>query len=176
MPYLGLCLGMQVMVIDWARDVAGLKRANSSELDPDCEHPVIDIMNGQIGVTDLGGTMRLGQYPCIPQGGTRAGGAYAAPQVMERHRHRYEVNNRYREKLEASGMMMSGLSPDGALVEAAEIPDHPFMVGVQFHPEFRSRPNRPHPLFQALIGQAQRTIREGRQLPLHRPGWWSFTA
>ena len=175
-PYLGLCLGMQVMVIDWARDVAGLKRANSSELDPDCEHPVIDIMNGQIGVTDLGGTMRLGQYPCIPQGGTRAGGAYAAPQVMERHRHRYEVNNRYREKLEASGMMMSGLSPDGALVEAAEIPDHPFMVGVQFHPEFRSRPNRPHPLFQALIGQAQRTIREGRQLPLHRPGWWSFTA
>ena len=175
-PYLGLCLGMQVMVIDWARDVAGLKRANSSELDPDCEHPVIDIMNGQIGVTDLGGTMRLGQYPCIPQGGTRAAGAYAAPQVMERHRHRYEVNNRYREKLEASGMMMSGLSPDGALVEAAEIPDHPFMVGVQFHPEFRSRPNRPHPLFQALIGQAQRTIREGRQLPLHRPGWWSFTA
>ena len=175
-PYLGLCLGMQVMVIDWARDVAGLKRANSSELDPDCEHPVIDIMNGQIGVTDLGGTMRLGQYPCVPQGGTRAGGAYAAPLVMERHRHRYEVNNRYREKLEASGMMMSGLSPDGALVEAAEIPDHPFMVGVQFHPEFRSRPNRPHPLFQALIGQAQRTIREGRQLPLHRPGWWSFTA
>ena len=175
-PYLGLCLGMQVMVIDWARDVAGLKRANSSELDPDCAHPVIDIMNGQIGVTDLGGTMRLGQYPCIPQGGTRAGGAYAAPQVMERHRHRYEVNNRYREKLEASGMMMSGLSPDGALVEAAEIPDHPFMVGVQFHPEFRSRPNRSHPLFQALIGQAQRTIREGRQLPLHRPGWWSFTA
>ena len=175
-PYLGLCLGMQVMVIDWARDVAGLKRANSSELDPDCEHPVIDIMNGQIGVTDLGGTMRLGQYPCVPQDGTRAAGAYAAPQVMERHRHRYEVNNRYREKLEASGMMMSGLSPDGALVEAAEIPDHPFMVGVQFHPEFRSRPNRPHPLFQALIGQAQRTIREGRQLPLHRPGWWSFTA
>ena len=175
-PYLGLCLGMQVMVIDWARDVAGLKRANSSELDPDCAHPVIDIMNGQIGVTDLGGTMRLGQYPCVPQGGTRAGGAYAAPQVMERHRHRYEVNNRYRETLEASGMMMSGLSPDGALVEAAEIPDHPFMVGVQFHPEFRSRPNRPHPLFHALIGQAQRTIREGRQLPLHRPGWWSFTA
>ena len=175
-PYLGLCLGMQVMVIDWARDVAGLKRANSSELDPDCAHPVIDIMNGQIGVTDLGGTMRLGQYPCIPQGGTRAAGAYAAPQVMERHRHRYEVNNNYREKLEASGMMMSGLSPDGKLVEAAEIPDHPFMVGVQFHPEFRSRPNRPHPLFHALIGQAQRTIREGRQLPLHRPGWWSFTA
>ena len=175
-PYLGLCLGMQVMVIDWARDVAGLKRANSSELDPDCAHPVIDIMNGQIGVTDLGGTMRLGQYPCIPQGGTRAGGAYAAPQVMERHRHRYEVNNRYRETLEASGMMMSGLSPDGKLVEAAEIPDHPFMVGVQFHPEFQSRPNRPHPLFHALIGQAQRTIREGRQLPLHRPGWWSFTA
>ena len=175
-PYLGLCLGMQVMVIDWARDVTGLKRANSSELDPDCEHPVIDIMHGQKGVTEMGGTMRLGQYPCRPQSNTRTARAYLADQVMERHRHRYEVNNKYRETLEASGMVMSGLSPDGELVEAAEVPDHPFMVGVQFHPEFQSRPNRPHPLFRALIGQAQQTVREGKQLPFRRAGGWSFSS
>ena len=184
-PYLGLCLGMQAMVIDWARERAGLRDANSSELNPSCEHPVVDIMDGQAGVTELGGTMRLGQYPCQPQGNTRMAQAYArmapaydrmgtAPQIMERHRHRYEVNNRYREGLEASGMVMSGLSPDGMLVEAAEVPDHPFMVGVQFHPEFQSRPNRPHPLFSALVRQAQQTIREGRQLPFRRAGWWSF--
>ena len=175
-PYLGLCLGMQVMVIDWARDVTGLKRANSSELDPDCEHPVIDIMHGQRGVTDLGGTMRLGQYPCRPQDNTRTAAAYTASEVRERHRHRYEVNNQYRESLEASGMVMSGLSPDGELVEAAEVPDHPFMVGVQFHPEFQSRPNRPHPLFRALIGQAQQTVREGKQIPFRRAGGWSFSS
>ncbi len=175
-PYLGLCLGMQVMVIDWARAVTGLKRANSSELDPDCEHPVIDIMHGQRGVTDLGGTMRLGQYPCRPQDNTRTAAAYTASEVWERHRHRYEVNNQYRESLEASGMVMSGLSPDGELVEAAEVPDHPFMVGVQFHPEFQSRPNRPHPLFRALIGQAQQTVREGKQIPFRRAGGWSFSS
>ena len=195
-PYLGLCLGMQVMVIDWARERAGLRDANSSELNPACAHPVIDIMDGQAGVTELGGTMRLGQYACQPQGNTRMAQAYArlmsadgrmtpgydrmapaggaAAQIMERHRHRYEVNNRYREGLEASGMVMSGLSPDGMLVEAAEVPDHPFMVGVQYHPEFQSRPNRPHPLFSALVRQAQQTIREGRQLPFRRAGWWSF--
>ena len=175
-PYLGLCLGMQVMVIDWARDVTGLKHANSSELDPDCEHPVIDIMHGQKGITDMGGTMRLGQYPCRPQANTETGRAYCDEQVMERHRHRYEVNNKYRESLEASGMVMSGLSPDGELVEAAEVPGHPFMVGVQFHPEFQSRPNRPHPLFSALIGQAQQTVREGKQLPFRRAGGWSFSS
>ena len=194
-PYLGLCLGMQVMVIDWARERAGLRDANSSELNPACAHPVIDIMDGQAGVTELGGTMRLGQYACQPQGNTRMAQAYgrmlpagfrtatgydrmaaggAAAQIMERHRHRYEVNNHYREELEASGMVMSGLSPDGVLVEAAEVPDHPFMVGVQYHPEFQSRPNRPHPLFSALVRQAQQTIREGRQLPFRRAGWWSF--
>ena len=173
-PYLGLCLGMQVMVIDWARDVTGLTGANSSELDPDCRQPVIDIMLGQKGVTDLGGTMRLGQYPCRPQTNTRMAQAYAAPEVLERHRHRYEVNNKYRESLEASGMIMSGLSPDGELVETAEIPDHPFMVGVQFHPEFQSRPNRPHPLFSALVGQACDIVREGKQLPFRRSGWWTF--
>ena len=176
-PYLGLCLGMQVMVIDWARDVAGLRWANSSELDPDCEHPVIDIMHGQRGITDLGGTMRLGQYPCRPQSNTEMARAYGdnLAEINERHRHRYEVNNRYRESLAASGMVMSGLSPDGELVEAAEVPDHPFMVGVQFHPEFQSRPNRPHPLFRALVGQAGNTVREGKQLPFKRPGWWSFS-
>ena len=180
-PYLGLCLGMQVMVIDWARNVAGLKYANSSELDPGCEDPVIDIMHGQRGITDLGGTMRLGQYPCQPQVNTRTAQAYAdlkdgGPVVMERHRHRYEVNNKYRESLVSSGMVMSGLSPDGELVEAAEVPDHPFMVGVQFHPEFQSRPNRPHPLFRALVGQAQQTVREGKQLPFRRAGGWSFSS
>jgi len=176
-PYLGLCLGMQVMVIDWARDVAGLRWANSSELDPDTEHPVIDIMHGQPSITDLGGTMRLGQYPCRPQSNTQMAEAYGSGQteVNERHRHRYEVNNHYRESLEASGMVMSGLSPDGELVEAAEVPDHPFMVGVQFHPEFQSRPNRPHPLFRALVGQAGNTVREGKQLPFNRSGWWSFS-
>ncbi|CAI8038674.1 CTP synthase [Geodia barretti] len=110
-PYLGLCLGMQVMVIDWARDVTGLKHANSTELDPDCEHPVIDIMHGQRTITDLGGTMRLGHYPCQPQNNTRTADAYARSEIRERHRHRYEVNNTYRECLEASGMVMSGLSP-----------------------------------------------------------------
>ena len=176
-PYLGLCLGMQVMVIDWARDVAGMRWANSSELDPDCEHPVIDIMHGQRGITDLGGTMRLGQYPCRPQSNTQMAQAYGSDrsEVMERHRHRYEVNNKYREFLEASGMVMSGLSPDGELVEAAEVPNHPFMVGVQFHPEFQSRPNRPHPLFCALMDEARNTVREGKQLPFSRPGWWSFS-
>ena len=176
-PYLGLCLGMQVMVIDWARDVAGLRWANSSELDPDTEHPVIDIMHGQRSITDLGGTMRLGQYPCRPQSNTQMAQAYGSgwSEINERHRHRYEVNNYYRESLEASGMVMSGLSPDGELVEAAEVPDHPFMVGVQFHPEFQSRPNRPHPLFRALVGQAGNTVREGKQLPFNRPGWWSFS-
>ena len=176
-PYLGLCLGMQVMVIDWARDVAGLRWANSSELDPECQHPVIDIMHGQRGITDLGGTMRLGQYPCRPQSNTQVAQAYGndRSEVMERHRHRYEVNNKYRESLESSGMVMSGLSPDGELVEAAEVPNHPFMVGVQFHPEFQSRPNRPHPLFSALMGEAGNTVREGKQLPFTRPGWWSFS-
>ena len=173
-PYLGLCLGMQVMVIDWARNVTGLKRANSSELDPHCDYPVIDIMHGQRAVTDLGGTMRLGHYPFRPQPNTRMAQAYAIPEVMERHRHRYEVNNQYRETLEASGIVMSGLSPDGALVETAEVPDHPFMVGVQFHPEFQSRPNRPHPLFSALLGQARHTVREGSQLPFRRSPGWSF--
>ena len=171
-PYLGLCLGLQVMVIDWARNVLGLDKANSSELDPDTPHPVIHIMPEQRDLTDLGGTMRLGGYPCRPQRNSRTMLAYRnAAEVEERHRHRFEVNNSYRECLESSGMIMGGLSPDGKLVETAEVRGHPFMVGVQFHPEFQSRPNRPHPLFCDFIAAAGQTIRAGAQtpLPLHNP-------
>lgn len=166
-PYLGLCLGLQVMVIDWARNVLGLAGANSSELDPETPHPVIHIMPAQEAVTDLGGTMRLGGYPCRPQENSRTLRAYGNGEIEERHRHRFEVNNRYREDLEVSGMIMGGLSPDGKLVETAEAPPgHPFMVGVQFHPEFQSRPNRPHPLFCDFIAAARQTLREGGQAPL----------
>ena len=165
-PYLGLCLGMQVMVIDWARHVLGLEGANSSELDPETPHPVIHIMPEQEAVTDMGGTMRLGGYPCRPQKNTWTFSAYRDEEIEERHRHRFEVNNRYRECLEESGMVMGGLSPDGKLVETAEVAEHPFMVGVQFHPEFQSRPNRPHPLFREFISQALGVIREGSQRPL----------
>ena len=166
-PYLGLCLGLQVMVIDWARSVLGLNNANSSELDPDTPHPVIHIMPEQRDLTDLGGTMRLGGYPCRPQRNSRTMLAYRnAAEVEERHRHRFEVNNSYRECLESSGMIMGGLSPDGKLVETAEVRGHPFMVGVQFHPEFQSRPNRPHPLFCDFIAAAGQTIRAGAQTPL----------
>ncbi len=165
-PYLGLCLGLQVMVIDWARNVLGLAGANSSELDPDTPHPVIHIMPEQREVTDLGGTMRLGGYPCRPQKNSRTMLAYQDTEISERHRHRFEVNNSYRECLEQSGMIVGGLSPDGKLVETAEVKEHPFMVGVQFHPEFQSRPNRPHPLFCDFIAQSRQTLREGAQLPL----------
>ena len=165
-PYLGLCLGLQVMVIDWARNILGLEGANSEELEPDTAHPVVHIMPDQEGVTAKGGTMRLGSYPCRPQARTMTGEAYGGAEVLERHRHRFELNNTYREALEESGLVASGLSPDGRLVEAGEVRDHPFMVGVQYHPEFRSRPNRPHPLFVRFIAEATKTIREGSQPPL----------
>lgn len=165
-PYLGLCLGLQVMVIDWARSVLGLAGANSAELDPDTPHPVIHIMPEQQSVTDLGGTMRLGGYPCRPRRDSRTMRAYRNTVIEERHRHRFEVNNSYREHLEESGLIMGGLSPDGKLVEAAEVQAHPFMVGVQFHPEFQSRPNRPHPLFSDFVAAAKLTLREGAQQPL----------
>lgn len=154
-PYLGLCLGMQVMSIEFARNVVGLKDANSSEFALHCAHPVIDLMPEQQGITDMGGTMRLGEYPCRLETGTAAARAYGgAREIRERHRHRFEFNNVYRGLFEQKGMVFSGLSPDGKLVEIAELRDHPFMVGSQFHPEFLSRPNLPHPLFLGLIEAA----------------------
>jgi CTP synthase len=154
-PYLGLCLGMQVMVIELARDVYESDAPNSTEFNPTTPYPVIDLMPDQRDIADLGGTMRLGSYPCRLLPDTAAANAYGAEVVTERHRHRFEFNNEYREVLEQAGLALSGLSPDGRLVEIAEIKDHPFMLGSQFHPEFKSRPTRPHPLFSALIKAAR---------------------
>ncbi len=165
-PYLGLCLGLQVMVAEYARHVLGWEDANSTEFDPDSSYPVIDIMPEQESIVDKGGTMRLGRYPCRLVPGTIAHDAYGVSDVDERHRHRFEVNNRYRDRLEEAGLIASGISPDRVLVEISEVRGHPFMVGVQFHPEFRSRPNRPHPLFRAFMGVAKDTMREGAQPPL----------
>lgn len=150
-PYLGLCLGMQLMVVELAREIFDDDTINSTEFDRTTSHPVIDLMPDQKMISDMGGTMRLGLYPCVLQPGTVAARAYSVGQVDERHRHRFELNNSYRNDLENGGMVFSGLSPDGRLVEIAEIADHPFMVATQFHPEFLSRPNRPHPLFKAFI-------------------------
>lgn len=157
-PYLGLCLGMQVMCIEFARHVLGYEDANSSEFDRSTEHPVIDLMLEQRGITDLGGTMRLGLYPCVIQPGSKAASVYKYTEVKERHRHRFEFNNNYREQFEQAGMAFSGLSPDGKLVEIAEVKDHPFMVGSQFHPEFLSRPNHPHALFVGLMRAAKARV------------------
>ena len=167
-PFLGLCLGMQVMVVHTARKLLGKNQANSTEFDPNTPDPVIDIMPDQKDVTELGGTMRLGVYPCDIVKGSLTARAYAVSSVDERHRHRFEFNNAYGEELEAVGLWPTGLSPDGRLVEIMEMAGEPFMVGVQFHPEFLSRPNRPHPLFREFIGAARQTLREGGQhmLPL----------
>jgi CTP synthase len=162
-PYLGLCLGMQVLVVEVARNLLGKRLANSTEFDPDTPDPVIDLMPDQRSVTELGGTMRLGVYPCQLVEGSLASQAYGRKTVDERHRHRFEFNNSYREALESVGLWPVGLSPDGRLVEIMEVSLHPFMVGVQFHPEFLSRPNRPHPLFREFIGAARETVREGGQ-------------
>ena len=151
-PYFGLCLGMQLMVVDFARMIYKSEAPNSTEFDRTTPYPVIDLMPDQRGVVDMGGTMRLGLYPCALQEGTIAAKAYQLPLVQERHRHRFELNNSFREDLQQNGMRFSGISPDGRLVEIAELVDHPFMVGTQFHPEFLSRPNRPHPLFVAFLG------------------------
>lgn len=150
-PYLGLCLGMQVMVIEFSRGVLGSEDANSTEFDRSTPHPVIDLLPEQRGIGDMGGTMRLGLYPCVLVPNTLAAEAYGLPMVQERHRHRFEFNNTYREILGAHGMRFSGVSPDGRLVEIAELEGHPFMLGSQFHPEFLSRPNRAHPLFRKFI-------------------------
>ena len=165
-PYLGLCLGLQAMVIEYSRNLLGLESANSSEMAPDTPYPVIDLMPKQREVTDKGGTMRLGVYPCRLLEGSLAQRAYATNLVYERHRHRFELNNAYRESLENVGLLAGGVSPDGDLVEITEVAGHPFMVGVQFHPEFLSRPNRPHPLFRDFIAAAKVTLREGAQPPL----------
>lgn len=153
-PFLGICLGMQVAVIEYARNVCGLAGANSSEFDESSPYPVIDLMEEQKGITDKGGTMRLGAYPCRVVRGTLLEQLYGQINISERHRHRYEVNNNYRDVLTAHGMSLCGISPDGRLVEAVEIASHPFFVGVQYHPEFKSRPNRPHPLFLGLVKAA----------------------
>jgi len=168
-PYLGLCLGMQVMTIEFARHKLGLEDANSAEFEMTGEHNVIDLMHDQRGITDMGGTMRLGLYPCRLVPGTLAAQAYNnIPETNERHRHRFEFNNDYREGFEENGASFSGLSPDGRLVEILEIQDHPFMIGTQFHPEFLSRPNSPHPLFVEFVraaikrrkGQARKTRKQ----------------
>ena len=153
-PTLGLCMGMQCMVIELARTALGTEDANSTEFDAFTPHPVIDLLPEQRDIADKGGTMRLGSYPCVLETGSLAGRAYGQPIVLERHRHRYEFNNSYRELLAARGMKFTGLSPDGRLVEIVEITDHPFYLGTQFHPEFKSRPNRPHPLFASFIDAA----------------------
>ena len=158
-PYLGLCLGMQIAVIEFARDVLFYKDANSSELDPDTTHPVIDLMPDQKDIDDKGGTMRLGAYPCVLERGTKLYDIYegvrdADDRIMERHRHRYEFNSAYSAGFEAAGMSLCGKSPDGRLTEAVELKAHPFYIGVQYHPEFKSRPTRPHPLFSAFAEAA----------------------
>ena len=153
-PTLGLCMGMQCMVIELARTALGTDDANSTEFDAFTPHPVIDLLPEQRDIADKGGTMRLGSYPCVLETGSLAGRAYGQPIVLERHRHRYEFNNSYRELLAAHGMKFTGLSPDGRLVEIVEIADHPFYLGTQFHPEFKSRPNRPHPLFASFTEAA----------------------
>ncbi|MCQ2081041.1 MAG: CTP synthase [Lachnospiraceae bacterium] len=155
-PFLGLCLGMQLSIVEFSRNVLGLKDASSIELDPETTNPVIDLMPEQEGVEDIGGTLRLGAYPCVLKEGTIANRLYGTLNISERHRHRYEVNNAYREKLEAGGMVLSGLSPDNRIVEMIELKDHPFFVATQAHPEFKSRPDVPHPLFKGLIEAALR--------------------
>lgn len=154
MPFFGICLGMQTAIIEFARNVVGLDNSHSSEFAPDCENAVISLMESQQHVTDVGGTMRLGAYPCRLGEGTRAAAIYGAPQVSERHRHRYEVSNAYRDTFIAHGLNLSGLSPDGSLVEIVELQTHPWYLGCQFHPELQSRPTRPHPLFASFIEAA----------------------
>jgi CTP synthase len=168
-PYLGLCLGMQVMVIEFARKVMGYEDANSTEFNAATKHPVIDLLPEQKGVANKGGTMRLGNWDCRFAEGTRAATAYGLEPIKERHRHRYELNNEFRKKMESRGLVCSGTSPDDRLVEVCELRDHPWMVSCQFHPEFRSRPNRPHPLFRDFIGAAKEVMLEGAQPPLPLP-------
>ncbi len=153
-PFLGICLGMQMAIVEYARHVLGLADAHSSELEPRTAHPVIHLMPEQDGVTDIGGTLRLGAYPCVLKEGSLAEKLYNAREISERHRHRYEVNNEYRDSLEEKGMILSGLSPDGRVAEMLELRNHPYFIGTQGHPELKSRPNRAHPLFRGLVHAA----------------------
>lgn len=159
-PYLGICLGMQIAIIEFARDVLGMADANSAEIDPSTTHPVIDILPEQKDVTDMGGTMRLGQYPCTLNPESKAYSLYGASMIYERHRHRYEVNNDYREDLLNHGVLFAGTSPDNHIVEMMELPAHPWYVACQFHPEFKSRPNKPHPLFRGFVTAAAKHKKE----------------
>ncbi len=158
-PFFGICLGMQLAVVEFARHAAGLEGAHSSELDPCAKYPVVDLMPGQAEAAGKGGTMRLGSCPCLLAEGSRALAAYGAPRADERHRHRYEFNNAFRETLTAAGLRLTGLSPDGRLVEIVELDGHPWFVGVQFHPELKSRPNRAHPLFRSFVAAAGEAAR-----------------
>lgn len=153
-PYLGICLGMQIAIIEFARNVLGLDGANSAEINPDTRYPVIDILPEKKTLTDLGGTLRLGKYPCVLNPESKSYELYGADEIWERHRHRYEVNNDYREALLSHGMIFAGTSPNNHIVEMIEIPDHPWFVAGQFHPEFKSRPNKPHPLFRGFVTAA----------------------
>ncbi len=156
LPFFGICLGMQVAIIEFARHVLGLSESHSSEFAPECADPVISLLDSQREVTDKGGTMRLGAYPCRLRPGSKAAEIYGQPEVSERHRHRYEVSNRYRETFVEHGLRLSGLSPDNSLVEMMELPSHPWFIGCQFHPELQSRPLRPHPLFAGFVAAADR--------------------
>jgi CTP synthase len=165
-PFFGICLGLQCAAIEFARNVVGLEDANTTEIDPDCRHPVVCLLDDQYHITDLGGTMRLGSYPCQLEEGSRAHQCYKSLLVHERHRHRYEINNQYRKQFVANGLIMSGTSPDGKLVEVIELPAHPWFVAVQCHPEFKSKPTRAHPLFfgfiQASLGRRERKAEPAR--------------
>jgi CTP synthase len=164
LPFFGICLGMQTAIIEFARNVCHLEDSHSSEFAPECDNAVISLMESQQHVTDMGGTMRLGAYPCRLARGSRVAEVYGVPEVSERHRHRYEVSNRYRDLFVQHGMRLSGLSPDGQLVEIIELNSHPWFIGCQFHPELQSRPTRPHPLFAGFIAAAAKASRrrEGR--------------
>jgi len=168
LPFFGICLGMQVAIVEFGRNVLHLDDSNSSEFAPECGNPVISLMEEQKHVTDLGGTMRLGAYPCRLQRGSKAAEIYGVPEVSERHRHRYEVSNEYRERFIQNGLRLSGLSPDGSLVEIVELERHPWFFGVQFHPELQSRPTRPHPLFAGFIAAAAAAKRRSSTAPDQR--------
>ena len=159
LPFFGICLGMQIAIIEFARNVAGIDDSNSSEFAPECQNAVVSLMESQQQVTDMGGTMRLGSYPCRLARGSKAAEVYGQPEVSERHRHRYEVSNTYRDTFVEHGLKLSGLSPDGQLVEMVELPTHPWFIGCQFHPELQSRPTRPHPLFAGFIAAAAKQRR-----------------